>query len=241
MKRPIVILGMHRSGTSSLAGMLEAAGLHLGKVNTAAAYNKKGNRENAEVMALNDAVLANSGHTWRNVPTGPAVWTEADRVWRDAVIATLSASQPWGFKDPRALLTLDGWAERLPDAIYVGTFRHPKRVARSLAARPAPLHVPLAEGLELWRRYNERLVAWSSLNPMHLVDFDLPPEAYLKRVRAIAAAIGLDPDKVEVFFEETLRASDTDVAVDLTPDVSRLHATLVDLANQQFSAPANGH
>jgi len=43
---PILILGMHRSGTSCLAGCLEEAGLYLGDVNLKAGFNKKGNREN---------------------------------------------------------------------------------------------------------------------------------------------------------------------------------------------------
>ena len=47
--QPIVILGMHRSGTSCLAGCLEELGLHLGTVITSAPHNKKGNRENPEL------------------------------------------------------------------------------------------------------------------------------------------------------------------------------------------------
>jgi len=44
--RPMLILGMHRSGTSCLAGCLQAAGLISGEVNIQAMYNAKGNREN---------------------------------------------------------------------------------------------------------------------------------------------------------------------------------------------------
>jgi hypothetical protein len=42
MISPIIILGMHRSGTSLVAGCLEAAGLYLGPVNNYAPFNKKG-------------------------------------------------------------------------------------------------------------------------------------------------------------------------------------------------------
>ena len=43
---PVAIVGMHRSGTSCLAGCLEDLGLTLGKVNRAAPHNLKGNNEN---------------------------------------------------------------------------------------------------------------------------------------------------------------------------------------------------
>ena len=45
----VIVLGMHRSGTSLLTGSLEAAGLHLGEVNNAARYNPKGNKENESI------------------------------------------------------------------------------------------------------------------------------------------------------------------------------------------------
>ena len=51
--RVITVLGMHRSGTSSLVGSLEAAGLPLGEVQVRAAKsNQKGHREPNELIAL---------------------------------------------------------------------------------------------------------------------------------------------------------------------------------------------
>ena len=43
----ILMLGMHRSGTSCLTGIMQALGVHLGEVFTESTWNKKGNRENA--------------------------------------------------------------------------------------------------------------------------------------------------------------------------------------------------
>ncbi|MFN3869545.1 MAG: sulfotransferase [Hyphomicrobiaceae bacterium] len=222
----IIVLGMHRSGTSSLAGMLEAGGLHLGTVNTAAAFNKKGNRENADVMRLNDAVLANTGSDWRNPPAGAAIWNRDNLVERDAIAERLGERQPWGFKDPRALLTLDGWLPILADARFVATFRHPKRVARSLASRPGPLHVPIHEGLRLWQTYNERLLAFMETRPVELVDFDSPPDKYLARVRAMCDGLGLDVAKAETFFAHELRVSDDGYEAEMSPQIIALHAQL---------------
>ena len=41
----VVILGMHRSGTSCLTGSLQDKGLYLGQVSQRGTFNKKGNRE----------------------------------------------------------------------------------------------------------------------------------------------------------------------------------------------------
>ena len=46
----VLVLGMHRSGTSCLAGSLQQAGLELGDVFTSNPFNKKGNREHRDVM-----------------------------------------------------------------------------------------------------------------------------------------------------------------------------------------------
>ena len=60
--RLIAVLGMHRSGTSYLAGSLQEAGLILGDCHTWNKHNEKGNRENQKFVDLHDAILeANVG------------------------------------------------------------------------------------------------------------------------------------------------------------------------------------
>ena len=66
--RVVAVLGMHRSGTSWLAGSLQEQGLELGAVNEQAAHNAKGNRENDEIAALHGAVLRDSGGSWDSPP-----------------------------------------------------------------------------------------------------------------------------------------------------------------------------
>src|SRR5690349_2140036 len=68
-QRVICVLGMHRSGTSCLAGSLEQQGLFLGDVNTSAPWNKRGNRERFDVMNLQEDVLKGSGGSWEQPPS----------------------------------------------------------------------------------------------------------------------------------------------------------------------------
>jgi hypothetical protein len=104
----VLILGMHRSGTSCLTGSLQEAGLYLGAINESAPNNAKGNRENLAIMDLQNEVLAASGGAWDRPPDA-VVWSAEHKARRDALIATYPADRIWGFKDPRTLLTLEGW------------------------------------------------------------------------------------------------------------------------------------
>ena len=76
--RVVSIVGMHRSGTSCLAGTLEEAGLHLGNVITEAPHNAKGNRENRSIMDLHEELLVHSGGSWDRPPDRLS-WSDAHR------------------------------------------------------------------------------------------------------------------------------------------------------------------
>jgi hypothetical protein len=228
---PVLILGMHRSGTSCLAGSLQQRGLHLGEVYESRPYNRKGNRENQQVMDLNNAVLAASGGAWDRPPR-QLRWDPADEAARDAIIAGLgagSADAPWGFKDPRSLLTLPFWQVAIPDARLVGTFRHPARVAASLRARDPGMAVETA--LELWRDYNERLLAACTASPFPIVDFDAEPDAYRRALDNVAAALGLSsPEGGDVFFEVGLRSPNASGDIAVPEAQHALHAALREAA-----------
>ncbi len=198
----LLILGMHRSGTSCLAGSLEEAGLYLGEVNTAAPHNAKGNRESRAIMDLHDDLLRTNGGNW-DAPPPNVVWSAEHRARRDAIIATYPPDRIWGFKDPRALLTLPGWLEVLPSTGFVGTFRHPLAVAASLYARN---QIPLEKSLALWETYNRQLLDYQRQFAFPLVSFDWPPERYRERLTAIALALHLTiPADGFTFFESALR------------------------------------
>ena len=165
----VVVLGMHRSGTSCLAGALQLGGLYAGEVVEKAPHNRRGNRENLEIQALNDDVLAASGGSWDDPPERLA-WTDDQAGHRDGLIDRLSAGSPvWMFKDPRTLLVLDFWRQADVELVPVGIFRHPVRVASSLATR-SPMRT--ARGLRLWRVYNAILRDLHRADAFPLLCFD---------------------------------------------------------------------
>ena len=212
----VCILGMHRSGTSSLAGCLQEAGLELGEVVESAPFNLKGNRENLEVRALNDDVLAYSNGAW-DVPPDNLRWTRIHRDRRRKIIAGYDGIPMWGFKDPRTVLTLPFWRRVISTIQFVGTYRHPMTVARSLASRN---HMSIEKSLSLWRQYNERILRLRTEIRFPIVSFDLPPDEYRTAVRLIGAEIGLEfrPDGPR-FFDSQLRNQFPNEDDDLPGDV----------------------
>lgn len=199
----ICILGMHRSGTSSLAGCLHEHGLYLGDVVDWAPHNLKGNKENLDLRAINDDVLACSNGAW-DKPPRQLRWDDALRQRRDDHISAQHRSnRVWGFKDPRTLLTLPFWLEADVELQFVGTFRHPQSVAKSLMSRPGM--APATPALELWRHYNERLLDYATKVEMPLVCFDWPAERYVDGIGKIAGRLGLkDKPATPCFFDEKL-------------------------------------
>ncbi len=200
----VLILGMHRSGTSSLAGCLQDCGLHLGEVSEKNPCNPKGNRESPWVMRLNNSVLLQSGGKWDNPPE-KIFWTQDLALERDDLVAFFnkSGARHWGFKDPRTLLTLPFWEEGISRVSFVGTFRHPVAVAKSLNTRN---RMPIEHALALWRRYNQELLSLWEKKPFPVVSFDEPRDDYMAAIDRAATALGLTtPRSHPVFFEEQLR------------------------------------
>lgn len=230
----ILILGMHRSGTSCLAGSLQECGLHLGQVYESRPHNRKGNREHQRVMDLNNAVLACSGAAW-DVPPDQLRWDDACTRARAATITELAHGAnggAWGFKDPRTLLTLPFWREVLEEVRMVGTFRDPLQVMRSLRARDPSM--PPARCLDLWLAYNQRLLDLHAEAPFPLVDFDCDAADYAAAVDRMRLHLGLpDPQPGAArFFDEALRSRESAPDAPVPGRLARLHMALKEASSR---------
>jgi hypothetical protein len=225
-RRVICVLGMHRSGTSCLAGSLEQQGLFLGDVNTAAPFNRRGNKERFDIMHLQGDILEASGGSWDQPPA--VVEWQAEHFARAREILAGHAGEPvWGFKDPRTLLTLEGWQRLVPDIDAVGIFRHPIRVAKSLQSRN---ELPLEASLALWKAYNERLLEIHSRRPFPIVWFDEEPATLEAKLREAGEAIGLMPaPAADPFFTDELRNAPADRG-SMPPEIEALYERLRRLA-----------
>lgn len=219
----VIILGMHRSGTSCLTGCLEEAGLYLGDVATENPDNAKGNRESERIMALHKAIMSDSWKKWKDEIRGELKWKAKRLAERDAIIAGYPPDRMWGFKDPRTVFTLSGWLDALPEARLVGSIRHPHAVALSLAKRNG---FDLARGYDIWLSYNRRLKEICETRDVRLVSFDWPLSFYERVVRALCAELGLSvPDRFS-FIESDLRHNSGDGDAPIPSEVAELYGQL---------------
>ena len=202
----LFILGMHRSGTSCLTGMLEDAGFNVGDVDRWNPDNPKGNREHLAVTPLNEGLLRLHGGAWDDPPARIEV-DEAQRRKMDAIVAELeSAGRPWLIKDPRILLMPGPWLSLRPDARRLGVVRHPLAVARSLERRDDLLE----EGpfpLLLFTSDPERLERTTSA---------ILEESFGDAVRAGTLA----PERLGDFFDADLVHHAPPLGLDLAPELA---------------------
>lgn len=192
--RIVFVLGMHRSGTSCLAGSLERCGLYLGNVNRRSRHNPKGNHELKEVHLIHDNILSSNGGTWYQPPSNIVANPEQKQALQ-GIYSKLSKHVPCGLKDPRLLLLLNTWMEVVDSWKLIGTFRHPVAVARSLVKRHKGMGVSEEMAYPLWATYNAELVRWHRMYQFPIVEFDLADgEMYCRTIVALAIEFGLYPD-----------------------------------------------
>ncbi|OLE36403.1 MAG: hypothetical protein AUG48_07510 [Actinobacteria bacterium 13_1_20CM_3_68_9] len=154
-KTVVTVLGMHRSGTSAVAGTVQEHGVDLGLVSERARFNARGNREIRELNQLHNAILERSGGSWWDPPRQLRL-QRRDFRRRDEILGAISG-ETIGVKDPRMLVTLDLWRDLQPKPI--GVIRNPVAVRKSLER-------------ELWVTYNRALLEELEREPFPVIDFD---------------------------------------------------------------------
>ncbi len=200
----VCVLGMHRSGTSCLTASLEEAGLFLGDVSRKNPHNIKGNHECQDIVALHEDVLQFNSGSWDNPPK-QVLWTDSHKHRRERIISKFAEEDYWGFKDPRTIITLEGWLERLPNLKIVGIFRNPILVAISLNVRNG---IHLEEGLRLWSWYNEKLLEYYLQEQFPIISFDMKEKLFIVKLFELCRILEMPliPGKF-TFFDSMLRSN----------------------------------
>jgi hypothetical protein len=156
-----LVLGMHRSGTSAISGVLSKLGPQAARnLMEALPQNPKGFWEPWQIVALHDRILESAGsswHDWRrfnpewyNSPIKRQFLTELAELLR----AEFGSSPSFVVKDPRICRFLPFWKELLRDEKTalraVIPVRLPLEVAQSLRTRDG---FTLSKGLLIWLRH----------------------------------------------------------------------------------------
>jgi hypothetical protein len=218
--RAIIVLGMHRSGTSAFAGVLSLLGVDLGsKLLAASATNQAGYWEHSEVVTIHDKLLMALGSSWDDPAPLPVGWLASPEValYRarllEIIRADFAAAPLWALKDPRLCRLLPLWipllAEAACDPLWVLVERHPAESIRSLEKRDG---LSKEKSELLWLKYtldaeretrgqnrvvitmDQLLAGWEETlaRVVRVLDtpWPLPPERAAARVREF-----LDPGK----------------------------------------------
>lgn len=222
---------MHRSGTSCLTGCLKNYGLTLGDVSNPSKYNQKGNQEKKEVFRLNEDLLNFNSGSWDSPPKSDLLNVKEEfATRRDNIIDGFKLlEKPWGIKDPRMLFTYPFWETGLSKHVFVGTFRHPTAVASSLAARKN-IAVPITKGFDLWYQYNQKLLAYYHQLGFPIINFDLPNNEYLEKVKKIARLLSLDNTTQCDFFDPGLKHQSIDKNLNIPNRCQLLYEKLLDIS-----------
>ena len=148
MAKPIVVVGMHRSGTSLVSRLLDKLGILMGR-------DLQEDHESKFFIGLNKWIYANAGADWARpealselIDFEPArekvvqylitrLSSRASKKFSSRALknGVFDISEPWGWKDPRTGPALPIWLSIWPEMRIVHVMRHGVDVAASLHTR----------------------------------------------------------------------------------------------------------
>lgn len=163
---PIIVIGMHRSGTSLIASIMQQLGIFIGN-------QLDPNNEALFFLRNNEWLLHQHQATWDNIAPFQQILASNpelirhyaslmyERIQQDMMYRKLlTTTTAWGWKDPRNSVTLPIWAEVFPACRVINIERHGVDVAESLRKRGSTGVIrnttrcsTLEGGFSLWEEY----------------------------------------------------------------------------------------
>ena len=225
----LLIVGMHRSGTSMVAQACAAAGVNPGPAEdllSAQSDNPEGFFEHRRLVEINDAMLDAAGASWFAPPAHIDLKDCAAQ--RQELVRALSSTESVFFlKDPRLCLTASAWLQVVPRACWLYVYRSPLAVARSLARRN---HFSLQLGLQLWEWYNRRALEFLRDHNFVAVSYDALAAGEVSIVDLLIdlqrSGLDCDPSAAADVFRPSLQhfaGDDDEELVLLTEEQRQLH------------------
>lgn len=200
--KSVIVLGMHRSGTSMVSSLVEGLGIDFGSgLIGKTADNPFGYFEDRELVALSDRCLETAGGSWLAPPPAgdvTAAFAKHEAEF-DAVVARLRRGGDFGMKDPRVTLYFDALAPKLPDPHLLVCRRDPEAIVRSLRKRGLAEDACRAATTR-YRAEADRIAADAEAagRPVRAFDYDEVVAAPEDAVREVAGLLGLEPSDATV-------------------------------------------
>ncbi len=199
-KTALLILGMHRSGTSALARICNLLGFDLGStVAPARSDNETGFWENDAVVSIHERMFDALGASWSDMTPLPSDWHNRVEVnqlaeeLKDICRSEFQDSKNWCLKDPRSSRLLPIWIDLLSDLnvrpLAVIAFRNPLAVAASLAKRNK---LSLNHACMSWLRYNLEAIEHTSEMARVFVSYESLLENWRQTIDHLAQGLDVD-------------------------------------------------
>lgn len=216
----LLILGMHRSGTSALTGSLSHLGYNPGNnLMLPANDNVKGFWESIQITQFNDKLLNLLLTDWSSASDLPKGWENYSYIkeYEDELAGLLS--DEYGkfefpiIKDPRLCLLLPFWKSVLKkiswDAKYIHIIRSPYEVAKSLTKRA---EISLNKAFVLWLKYNKASINHTTGSQIFFISYEdllLDWRSEFKKLKNlrpdILNLIQVNQYKIDQFLDKSLR------------------------------------
>src|SRR3989339_1460197 len=220
MRKCVLVLGMHRSGTSVLAGTLNIMGADLGKnILPPDKSNERGYFENSKIYQINEEILSKLGSSWKSLNELPPEWmknTKYKKKLRTILNKEFGDSDFFVIKDPRLCLLLPIYESVLKEAgiktFYIIVKRKDIEIAESLKKRDG---FSINYSLKLCKRYNYNLQKHISNKEKIILNFEDIINNTEETCMSLKKFIGLKNKKtiefVKNFIEKDLKHHNLDL------------------------------
>lgn len=217
----VLVVGMHRSGTSALTRMFSLLGCDLPKtIMGGNETNETGHWESTPICRLNDRILESAGTSWDDWQAINPGWFRSPRAaqFRDEALALLreefGESRLFVFKDPRLCRLAPFWLDVLEAAgvrpLVVTPVRNPLEVAASLEKRNG---FDPSIGLLMWLRHVLDAEAATRGLPRYFTSYDRLLAGWGRLAADAAEALGMSWPRqsertaieIETFLSDRLR------------------------------------
>ena len=214
-KKAIVVVGMHRSGTSAVSGLLDELGVFMGKNLFAPQedVNEKGFFENAKVVDINDSLFDALLGSWDDPfsynfeSIYPDAYSEFELTTKDFLSKEYALYELWGMKDPRTSLHLPFWDKMITSSntlpCYLMMLRNPLEVVASIVKRD---EFSRKKALILWINYTLSSYLFCASKSLYILNFDSLLASPENVMTGICKKFNIDmPKKGSTFIEAKLR------------------------------------
>ncbi len=199
-KQAVIVLGMHRSGTSAVMRMCNLLGVDIGnkllKPNSA---NEAGFWEHEDIVDIHEEIFEYLGSSWDNVSILPDDWHKLDGIksyktrLKEIINRNFSDSPLWGMKDPRQCRLLPLWLDIFNEIniepLFIIVLRNPDSVALSLNKRDGFV---VDKSLLLWCEHNIEAEISSRGYKRCFLSFENIMSNWQKLVKKISSELGLN-------------------------------------------------